>query len=40
VEDAMQRAVQEISRVLGAEMVARIGTEQELLATERGDGHE
>jgi GAF domain-containing protein len=40
VEDAVQRAVREMSRALGAEMVARIGTEQELLSAERGDGHE
>jgi GAF domain-containing protein len=38
VEDAVQRAVQEMSRALGAEMVARIGTEQELLASVPGNG--
>lgn len=32
VEDAVRRAVQEMSRALDAEMVARIGTEQELLS--------
>jgi GAF domain-containing protein len=35
VEDALQRAIRELGRALGAEMVARIGTEDELLPTER-----
>jgi GAF domain-containing protein len=38
VEDAIQRAVQEMGRALGAsEMVARIGTEQDLLSSSRGN---
>jgi GAF domain-containing protein len=41
VEDAIQRAVNEIGRVLGvSEMVARLGTEQDLLAGQGGNGHE
>ena len=40
VEDAVQRAIRELGKLLGAEMVARIGTEQELLSGTRGDGHE
>ena len=40
VEDAMQRAVGELARALGAtEMVARIGTEQDLLAERGAPGH-
>ena len=36
----MQRAVGELARVLGtAELVARIGTEQELLAERGAPGH-
>jgi GAF domain-containing protein len=39
VEDAMQRAVQELGRVLGVtEMVARIGTERDLLSSVSGNG--
>jgi GAF domain-containing protein len=34
VEDALQRAIRELGHALGAEMVARIGTEEELLRTE------
>jgi len=40
VEDAMQRAVGELARVLGtAELVARIGTEEDLLAERGAPGH-
>jgi GAF domain-containing protein/HAMP domain-containing protein len=41
VEDAVQQAIREIGRVLGAsEVVARIGTKQDLLSRPGGDGHE
>jgi len=39
VEDAIQRAIQEMSRALGAEIVARIGTEQDLLAERSASGN-
>jgi GAF domain-containing protein len=40
VEDAVQRAVQELGRALGAaELVARVGTEKELLSGGQGDHH-
>jgi GAF domain-containing protein len=41
IEDAMQRAVQELGRALGAaEMVARIGTERESLAERGASGND
>ena len=41
VEDAIQRAVREMGRVLGAsEMVARLGTKQDLLSGQEGNGYE
>lgn len=41
VEDAVQRAVREMGRVLGAsEMVARIGTKQALLSGREGNENE
>jgi GAF domain-containing protein len=41
VEDALQRALREMGRLLGAsELVVRLGTEQDLLSGQGGDGDE
>jgi GAF domain-containing protein/HAMP domain-containing protein len=41
IEDAVERAIWQLGQVLGArEIVARIGTEAELLSQRGGDGHE
>ncbi|MBN1580598.1 MAG: GAF domain-containing protein, partial [Anaerolineae bacterium] len=42
VDDAVQRTVKQLGDLLGAEMVARIGTEQQLLSVppKEGDGYD